>query len=76
MKLSRRAFSLTLASTAAVASAQDAAPSSSPLALPAWDAPSTGGDAFAFPMPPSPRTRWNVPGPPRRYFAEWLPARR
>ena len=45
-----------------------------PLALPAWDGPSTAGDPFVFPGAPPVRERWNVPGPPRKYFPEWLPA--
>jgi hypothetical protein len=42
--------------------------------LPPWNTAPAGGDVFIFPGPPSPRTRWNVPGPPRKYFSEWLPA--
>lgn len=62
-----------MASTSALAAAQDSqAPS--PIALPAWQAPTASPDRFSFPLPPSPRTRWNVPGPPRKYYDEWLPS--
>ena len=44
------------------------------LVLPAWNGPSTAGDGFALTSALSPRQRWNVPGPPRKYFSEWLPA--
>ena len=69
MKISRRAFQTAM--LAAPALAQTAARK---LVLPAWNSPSTAGDAFAFPGAPSPRQRWNVPGPRRKYFPEWLPA--
>ena len=55
--------------------AQDRAPAAgSTMDLPQWSSAPAGGDAFTLPGPPSPRTRWNVPGPPRKYFYEWLPA--
>jgi len=75
MKISRRTFSGSVLVLPAVAAAQEQSPkpSSSPLSLPPWNSSSTG-EAFAFPGPPSPRTRWNIPGLPRKYFAEWLPA--
>jgi hypothetical protein len=69
MKISRRAFHTALLSTPALA--QGAAQK---LVLPAWNGPSTAGDAFALTSALSPRQRWNVPGPPRKYFSEWLPA--
>src|ERR1035437_7483816 len=63
-------------STPALAEAAAQAGPANPqkLVLPAWNSPSTAGDAFRFPGTPSPRARWNVPGPPRKYFSEWLPA--
>ena len=67
MKISRRAFHAAMLSTPALAQG-------SRLVLPAWNSPSTAGDPFRFPGAPSPRERWNVPGPPRKYFSEWLPA--
>ena len=74
-KVSRRAFSGALLSASALAAQERGQPATSaPLDLPAWNGFSAGGDAFEFPGPPSPRTRWNVPGPPRKYFSEWLPA--
>jgi hypothetical protein len=69
MKISRRAFQTAMLSTPALAQAAAQA-----VVLPAWNGPSTAGDAFAFPGAPSPRERWNVPGPPRKYFSEWLAA--
>ena len=66
MGLSRRAFHGVLLSAAQAASAQK-------LDLPAWSGPAEG-EPFDFPPPVSPRTRWKVPGLPRKYFAEWLPA--
>jgi hypothetical protein len=75
-KVSRRTFSGVVLSASALAAAQDRSDTASPskLDLPPWKASSGGGDRFEFPGAPSPRTRWNVPGPPRKYFAEWLPA--
>ncbi|HUK19750.1 MAG TPA: hypothetical protein VLW65_25195, partial [Bryobacteraceae bacterium] len=74
-KVSRRAFSGALLSASALVAQERGQPANSaPLDLPAWNGSSAGGDAFEFPGPPSPRTRWNVPGPPRKYFSEWLPA--
>jgi O-glycosyl hydrolase len=74
-KVSRRTFSGVLLSASAL-TAQDGPKTSdpAPLELPPWRSAPAGGDAFALPGPPSPRTRWNVPGPPRKYFTEWLPA--
>jgi hypothetical protein len=74
-KISRRTFSGALLSTPALA-AQDrpATALAPPIQLPTWTATPSGGDPFALPGSPSPRTRWNVPGPPRKYFAGWLPA--
>jgi hypothetical protein len=74
-KVSRRTFSGVVLSASALA-AQDRSDTASPskLELPPWKASSAAGDRFEFPGAPSPRTRWNVPGPPRKYFAEWLPA--
>ncbi len=72
--VSRRTFSGILLSASALA-AQDR-PQTGDAAvvdLPPWSPAPPGGDAFIFPGPPSPRTRWNVPGPPRKYFSEWLP---
>jgi hypothetical protein len=75
-KVSRRAFSGVVLSASALAAAQDRSDTASPskVELPPWKASSGGGDRFEFPGAPSPRTRWNVPGPPRKYFPEWLPA--
>jgi hypothetical protein len=74
--ISRRTFSGAVLSASALAAAQEqgAAGNSAKLDLPAWKGSSTDGDGFEFPGPPSPRTRWIVPGPPRKYFSEWLPA--
>jgi hypothetical protein len=74
-EVSRRVFSGILLSAPALA-AQDRPQSgdSAVADLPHWSTTPPGGDAFVFPSPPSPRTRWNVPGPPRKYFSEWLPA--
>ena len=46
------------------------------LVLPPWTPPAAGGDAFAFQGAPEPagRVSWRVPGIPRKYFAEILPA--
>jgi hypothetical protein len=76
MKISRRAFHTAILSTPALAQAAAQAGPANPqkLILPAWNSPSTAGDPFQFPGAPSPRERWNVPGPPRKYFSEWLPA--
>jgi hypothetical protein len=73
-KLSRRAFSGVLLSGAALAAQEGEPAKKAPtLDLPPWNPAPPGGDAFILPGPPSPRTRWNVPGPPRKYFSEWLP---
>jgi hypothetical protein len=77
-KVSRRAFSGAVLSATALA-AQDgsgpAAPASpTKLDLPSWNPSLGGGDPFDLPGKPSPRTKWTVPGPPRKYFPEWLPA--
>jgi hypothetical protein len=69
MKISRRAFQAVLLSTPALAQTADRK-----LDLPVWNSPSTAGDPFALTSALSPRERWNVPGPPRKYFLEWLPA--
>jgi len=68
--ITRRTFSAALLSVPALAAEQEPAP---PMQLPPGQS-SGGGDAFAFPGSPNPRTRWNIPGLPRKYFAEWLPA--
>lgn len=74
-KVSRRAFSGALLGTPAVAAAvQEGAAAAGAIELPEWKGGEAGGDRFELPGPPSPRTRWNVPGPPRKYFSEWLPA--
>ena len=75
-KISRRMFSGAVLSASAVAAAQERTAPANParMELPPWKAFPAGGEAFAFPVPPSPRTMWFVPGPPRKYFAEWLPA--
>jgi len=74
-KVTRRTFSGVLLAAPALA-AQDRPPAGegSTIELPLWTKAAAGGDAFLFPGPPSPRTRWNVPGPTRKYFSEWLPA--
>jgi hypothetical protein len=74
-KVSRRTFSEVLLSASALA-AQDTSHTtdSAVVELPHWNAAPAGGDKFTFPGPVSPRTRWIVPGPPRKYFSEWLPA--
>ena len=69
MKISRRAFHTAMLSTPALAQVADRK-----LVLPAWSGPSSAGDGFALTSALSPRQRWNVPGPPRKYFSEWLPA--
>ena len=77
-KISRRAFSGAVLSASALAAAQQGVPATpqSPerFDLPSWASSPAGGDPFDFPGAPSLRTRWNVPGPSRKYFAEWLPA--
>jgi len=75
-KVSRRAFSGAVFSASALAKAQEQRDPGNPakVDLPPWKGSSAGGETFEFPGAPSPRTRWNVPGAPRRYFAEWLPA--
>jgi len=74
-KVSRRAFSGAMLSVPALA-AQDAGQPANAggLDLPPWQPSQGEGDRFELPGPPSPRTRWTVPGEPRKYFAEWLPA--
>jgi hypothetical protein len=69
MKISRRAFHTAMLSTPALAQVADRK-----LVLPDWNGPSTTGDGFALTSALSSRQRWNVPGPPRKYFSEWLPA--
>jgi hypothetical protein len=74
-EVSRRTFSgLLLAAPAVAAQDRAANPDAAILNLPDWAPLPPGGDAFIFPGPASPRTRWNIPGPPRKYFSEWLPA--
>jgi len=74
-KLSRRAFSGVVLSASALAAQEPAAPAQpAKLDLPQWKGSPGAGDSFEFPGAPSPRTKWLVPGPPRKYFAEWLPA--
>ena len=76
MKISRRDFPASLLSASAVARAanQDAPSPASKLILPAAPAVAASGEAFDFPLPPSPRLRWKVTGLRRQYFMEWLPA--
>jgi hypothetical protein len=75
-KFSRRAFSGAMLSASAVVAAQEHSDPVNParVDLPPWKESSAGGDGFELSSTPSPRTRWAVPGPPRKYFAEWLPA--
>jgi hypothetical protein len=81
-KVSRRAFSGAVLSATALAATQEPRPPAQPappalpakLDLPPWTASPTSGHAFDFPGKPSPRIKWIVPGPPRKYFPEWLPA--
>lgn len=74
-KVSRRTFSGAVLSATALAAQERSAPANpAKVDLPPWKGSSAGGDPFEFSGAPSPRTRWNVPGPPRKYFAEWLPA--
>jgi len=75
-KVSRRMFSGAMLSASALVAAQESSAPANParVDLPPWKGSSAGGDGFEFPGAPSPRTRWNVPGSPRKYFAEWLPA--
>jgi O-glycosyl hydrolase len=42
--------------------------------LPFWTAPATSGDTFEFTGGPPVNVRYSVPGFPRRYFPELLPA--
>ncbi|MGB7763372.1 MAG: hypothetical protein WBL61_26290 [Bryobacteraceae bacterium] len=73
-QFSRRTFSGAMLTASALAAQERSEPANSArLDLPPWKG-SASGDAFEFPGPPSPRTKWTVPGPPRKYFAEWLPA--
>jgi hypothetical protein len=74
-RFSRRAFSGVVLSASALAAQERSEPASpARVDLPPWKGSSGGGDGFELPGPPSPRTKWTVPGPPRKYFAEWLPA--
>jgi Glycosyl hydrolase family 30 beta sandwich domain len=78
-KVSRRAFSGAMLSATALAAAQESSGPANPASpakvdLPSWKPSPAGGDRFEFPGKPSPRTKWTVPGPPRKYFPEWLPA--
>jgi hypothetical protein len=76
MKVSRRTFSGAMLSASALAAAQEPGGTAAPakVDLPPWKTSGAGGESFEFPGPPPPRTRWDVPGPPRKYFTEWLPA--
>jgi hypothetical protein len=73
---SRRTFSGAVLSASALAAAQERSEpvNAARVDLPPWKASPAGGDGFEFPGAPSPRTKWTVPGPPRKYFAGWLPA--
>lgn len=73
-EVSRRAFSGALLSAPVLAPQERPPAAAAVVELPPWRTAPAGGDGFQFPGPPSPRTRWVVPGPPRKYFAEWLPA--
>ena len=77
-KVSRRAFSGAMLSATALAAQEGRAPANSPslakVDLPSWKPSAGGGDRFELPGKPSPRTKWNVPFSPRKYFLEWLPA--
>ncbi len=74
-KFSRRTFSGAVLSASALAGQERSDPANpARVDLPPWKESPAGGDRFEFPGAPSPRTRWTVPGPPRKYFAEWLPA--
>lgn len=74
-KVTRRLFSGAVLSASALTAQNGGNPAAAPrVDLPAWKATPPGGDGFGLPGAPSTRTRWIVPGPPRKYFAEWLPA--
>jgi hypothetical protein len=73
-KLSRRAFSGVVLSASALAAQEPGPAAPAKVDLPQWKRSAGGGDRFDLPGAPSPRTKWTVPGPPRKYFAEWLPA--
>jgi len=75
-RISRRAFSGAVLSASAVAAAQERTTPANPgrVDLPAWKAPAAGGESFEVPGPATARTMWTIAGPPRKYFAEWLPA--
>jgi len=67
MRISRRSFGAVLSASALAAQERTE--------LPAWPGSAEGGgDRFELPGAPLPRTKWNVPWTPRKYFAEWLPA--
>jgi hypothetical protein len=70
MDFSRRAFHGTLLAAAAAAQSTE----QNKLELPTWNSPEGSGEAFELPAAPTLRSRWKVPGLPRKYFAEWLPA--
>ena len=75
-KVSRRAFSGAMLSVPALA-AQDAGQPANPggVDLPPWQAVgSGGGDRFEVPGPAVAAHPVDRAGPPRKYFAEWLPA--
>ncbi len=74
-KVSRRVFSGAMLSASALRAQEPGDPlNPARVDLPSWKGSPAGGDGFEFPGPPSPRTKWTVPGPPRKYFPEWLPA--
>ena len=73
--ISRRTFSGTVLSASALVAQERVDPAApAKVDLPLWKASSAGGDPFELTSAPSPRAKWNVTGPPRKYFAEWLPA--
>ena len=75
-KISRRVFSGAVLTASALAAAEEQGAPANParVDLPPWKESPAGGDRFEFPGPPAARTKWIVPGPPRKYFSEWLPA--
>jgi hypothetical protein len=74
--ISRRTFSGAVLTASALAAPQEQGNPANParVDLPAWQGSPAGGEAFELPGAPSPRTKWIVPGGPRKYFSEWLPA--
>ena len=74
-RFSRRTFSGAMLSASALAAQERSEPASpAKVDLPPWKESPAGGDRFELSGIPSPRTQWTVPGPPRKYFPEWLPA--